>query len=330
MSVSAVKGLLWVAIAVAIAMFIATASAALDRNESLALFFGGCILIVVTILWYRRVIPDAEAREEERHARQLVTLKQQLSLTGAPVSVKAWSGGFLVVGFVCASMFYGYRAFTSPGILSISMLVIAAILTAAVGFVFLPRVGKPALTIGRDGLTTPVFGFLRWEEIESIDLQSYTSRGVTTHSLDLHVPQLSDRERQIHPLLRATRRALFRGWRPNFVAIHLAFPSLPATLVHALCFDLWKERTGRPESMTSAISERFIEQMRERLGAEPAARRDALLDVLRTIDTADSARTKRVLAKHVRTYARDTAAKWAIVVVTLAALIVGTFVLLGG
>lgn len=295
MSVSAVKGLFWAAIALAVAMFFATAAPAFDRNESLALFLGGCVLIVATILWYRRVIPGAEAREEERQARQLITLKQQLSLTGEPISVKASSGILVVVLLVCFLIFYGQRAFTSPGIGSISLFAIIALLTAVVALVFLPRVGKPALTIRPDGLTTPVFGFLRWDEIESIGLQHYTSKGVTTHSLDLHVPQLSNRAGQMHPLLRVTQRALVRGSRPNFVVIHLAFPSLPATLVHGLCHDLWMERTAH----------------------------------LRTIGARDPAATKRLVDQHIKAYSRDVTAKLAIFVVALAALVVGGLALLG-
>jgi hypothetical protein len=45
--------LFWVAIAIAVAIFFATTSPAFDRNESLALFLGSCVLIVVAILWYR-------------------------------------------------------------------------------------------------------------------------------------------------------------------------------------------------------------------------------------------------------------------------------------
>jgi hypothetical protein len=373
MSVSAVKALLWLASAAALTMLVATASAAFDRTESLALCLGACVLIVGAVLWYRRVIPEAEAREQQRQDQQRIALKQQLGLTGEPILVKASSGLPVVVLLACVTIFCGRAAFTNPGIASISLFAVTVLLTLGIALIFLPGIGRPALTIRPDGLETAVLGLFRWEEIESIGLQRYTSKAVTSYSLDLYVPQLRVREDRLHPVLRAARRTLLRGSRPNFVVIHLALPSLPATLVHALCHDLWKERTGRSRVWTSVLGEHRIAQMRrgdehlellkqagetaqtdpaaamqlleeiekrfgdrsaeqkpkERLGAAAAARRDALLAELRTIDARDQAAVKNLLEKHAAAHARDMGTKLVVIVVALVALMIGGFALFG-
>jgi uncharacterized membrane protein len=60
MSVRGVKAVVWFAIAVAIAMIMVTASPAVGRAQSFALFFGACGVLVIAVLWYRRAIPAAE------------------------------------------------------------------------------------------------------------------------------------------------------------------------------------------------------------------------------------------------------------------------------
>lgn len=247
--------------AVAVVMFFAAISPAFDRKESLALVLGAGLLTVVTTLWYRRAMPAAEAREEAQQAEQLATLKQQLTLTGEPILVQA-SSGILFLTLLAAVLIYSAgAAFVRPNAFSIGVLVFMLFVTAGLALIYVPRIGKPALTIQPEGLEIPVMGLFRWDEIESVGLQTHTTRGATTHSIDLYVPQLRDRENRLHPLLRLARRAFLREGS-DFVAIHLLHPSLPAPLVHALCYDLWKDRTGRSKAWTSAISADHIEEVR--------------------------------------------------------------------
>ena len=286
MSVAAVKGLLWTAIAAVIAMFMTAASPAFERSVSLALLFGCCVLIILVALWYRNAIPGAEAREEERRAQQLVQLKRQLQLAGEPVAVQASSGILMLVLFICAAVFCGRTAFTNPGIGSISVFAIISVLTVGAALVYLPRVGRPALTIRPDGLAVPLLGFFRWDEIDSIGLQRYKTKGATSHSLDIYVPRLHERESRIHPLFRVSQRTLLRS-RPSFIVLHLVSASLPAPLVYALCYELWKGRTGRTSVWTAAFSEHQIEQMR---------RVDEQLEMLKRIDAeADPAAALKLL-----------------------------------
>jgi hypothetical protein len=229
--------------------------------EALALVLGGCILSVAAILWYRRWKAAAEAREQTRQAEQLATLKQQINLTREPISVRASSGILALVLLTGVTIYCAVTAFVDPGVVSIVVFAFILLATVGLALIYVPRIGKPALTIRPDGLEVPVVGFFRWDEIESVGLQIYTSKGATTHSLDLYVPQLREREDRLHTLLRLARRALLRGGR-NFVVIHLVHPSLPATLVHALCYDLWKERTGKSRTWTSILSAEDLEEMR--------------------------------------------------------------------
>jgi hypothetical protein len=273
MTIPAVKWIFWFAIAVAVAMCFAALSAAVDRNGALALIIGSGVLIVAAVLWYRRALPAAEAREEARQAEQLAALKQQINLTREPLAVRASSGVLVLVLFGSIAIYSAGKAFANPTAVSIGVLVFVALITGLLALVYVPRIGKPALTIRPDGLDVPVMDSFRWDEIESIGLRTYTTKGVTTHSIDLYVPQLRERAGRLHPLLRVAQRAFLRGGG-GFVVINLINPSLPATLVHALCYDLWKERTGRSNTWSSVLSSQDIERMR---------RGDEQLEMLKSI-----------------------------------------------
>jgi hypothetical protein len=274
--------------------------------EALAWVLGGCILSVAAILWYRRAKAAAEAREQARQAEQLVTLKQQINLTREPISVRASSGILALVLLTGVTIYCAVMAFVDPGVVTIVMLLFVLLATVGLALIYVPRIGKPALTIRPDGLDVPVVGFFRWDEIESVGLRSYTSKGATTHSLDLYVSQLRHREDQLHPLLRLARRALLRAGA-NFVVIHLLYPSLPATLVHTLCYDLWKERTGKSRAWTSVLSAEDVAEMRsgdehlemlERIGdmaqTDPAEAMKRLDDLKKRFPIEDSRPQKRL------------------------------------
>ncbi len=261
MSIRTIKGVVWIAVAMAVAMIFAIASPSFDRNESLALFIGACAVLVVVILWYRRVMPAAEAREEEERAAQVAALKQQVALAGQPVEVRASTGMPLLVLMLSIAAATGYAAFTTPGLESKAMFAAAIVLAVFVACFSIPALGKPALVIQRDGLSTAVMGAFGWEEIESIGLRSQSNNGATSHSLHIGVPRLHERESSLSFLSRMRTR-MTRGAERNFVVVLLTFPSHPATVVHALCHALWKERTGRTSLATSAPSQALIEMKR--------------------------------------------------------------------
>ena len=273
MSVRTVKGFVWLAVAIAFAMVMATASPAFDRTQSFALFFGACAVLIAAALWYRRVIPAAEAEEEQEHAGRVAMLKQELGMTGRPVAVKSSSGILLLALMSAMSLWFGRAALAVPAAGSISMFVLSLVLTFFVGLVALP-LGKPVLTIMRDGVDTPTLGLLKWEEIESVGIRARTSHGVTSHVVHLYIPGLNERERQLHPLLRLRRR-MVRGSSHDVLAIPLGFASHPGPVVHGLCYELWKERTGRTSMATAAPSKEIIELKR---------RADEQFDALKRIE----------------------------------------------
>lgn len=191
MSSKTVKGVVWLAVAIAVAMIIATASPAFGRNQSLVLFLGACGVLVAAVLWYYRAIPGAEARDAEDHAAQAALLKQEISTTCQPKSVKASSGILLFVLMVAITIWFGYPLATAETG-SMGMFVLSLVLTTFLGLFSLPLVGKPALIIRRDGIETPLLGFLSWEAIESVALRAYSNKGITSHVIHLHVPRLGN------------------------------------------------------------------------------------------------------------------------------------------
>ena len=314
------------------------------------------------------------SRKEEREAEQLATLKQQITLTGEPVPVRASHGIVFLVLLTCVAIWCARTAIVSPGFASIGAFAFAALLTFGFASIYIPRIGKPALTIRRDGIEVPMLGFFAWDEIESIGLQKYTYHGLKSYSLDLYVPSLHRREDRLHPLQRFVRGSLLRGSGGSFVVTHLHSSSLPPAVVHALCYDLWKQRTGKSKKWSSVLSEEQIEEFqradeqiemlkragelidtdpaeamrrldemekrfgkpgadpapRKRVSAAEAARRDALLADLKSIDPLDHEARKKLIERHVQARMRAATRKAVIVIVVFGVLLAVWLVLSGG
>jgi hypothetical protein len=300
MSLSRLKALFWLSIAVAIAMMFAAALRVSDSNFSLGLFSGAAVLIAVTAIWYRSAKPRAQARDAARQVEQLAALKQQLELMGEPVKVKASSFVLVLVLLTCASIAMTQVAIVDATTESITLAIAAVVLTMLFAWAVVPFVGKPALTISREGLDTPAFGFLRWNEIDSIGLQRHTHKGMTSYSLDLLVPTLNEREDLMHPLIRAARR-MFPFSRRKFAVIRLKSPSLPAQVIHELCLDLWMKRTGKPKrTWVAALTDGHIEESRR--GEEQLA----MLKRAGEVAERDPAEAMKILDEYKRSGAAST------------------------
>jgi len=361
-----VKAIVWMAVVIAVAMVLATASPAFDRNESLALFLGACVLLVAAVLWNMRVMPAIEAREEEASKRRAAELKQQIVLTGQPVEISRRGHVLLMLFLGCVVLASVHRALVRPDGEATVMIAISLLL-AVLAWWYWPWLRKPGLIVRRDGIETAPYGFLRWEEIESIDLRNYTTHGFTSHLLHLHVPTLQAHGRRLGFLDRA-RLGMTRGAEPNFVVIPLGFDTIQCEAIHALCYELWHERTGRTSVSTTAPTPEMLEMKRRadelaalervasaaetdpekamrmldefenrfpadapsrrpKLGRAAQARMDRLMAELRTVDPRDRVALKHVVYKHAKEGRRRREAIALIAIIVILAVVVSVAVL---
>jgi hypothetical protein len=221
---------------------------------------------------------DSCGREQQQkeYEVRVTELKQELIVTGRPVVVKASGHIVLLLALMMTlSVAAAHEVLSIPGAKSISMLALSLTLTFFVGLLALPFLGKPILSIARDGLSTSDMGFLKWDEIESVGLCTYTTRGGPSYMLCVYVPGLSERERQLSPLLRFRRRML-RGAQRDVQMIPLSFSANPPPVIHGLCYALWNERTGRTSMATAAPSKELLDLQR---------RADEQVEALKRIET---------------------------------------------
>jgi hypothetical protein len=193
-----------------------------------------------------------------------------------------------------------------------------------------------------------MLGSFAWDEIESVGLRKYTNGWLASYSLDLYVPSLHRREARLHPLQRFVRGSLLSGSGGNFVVIHLHSSSLLSEeqLEEFQRADEQIEmlkRAGELIATDPAEAMRRLDEMEKRFGkpgADPAprkrvsaaeaARRDALLADLKSIDRLDHEARKKLIERHVQARMRAATRKAVIVIVVFGVLLAAWLVLSGG
>jgi len=290
-----VKTIVWLAAVISVSMMFATASPAFDRYESLALFLGACVLLIAAVLWNMRVMPGIEAREEQARMRRIAELKQQVMLSGQPVEFRTLrrSALFMLLLLACLVLASVHRALVKLDGEALAMIAVSVPVFAFVLWWSWPWIFRPALIVRRDGIEAAPYGLFRWEEIESIGIRSHPAQGFVSHSLHLYVPTLRAREKQLG-FLAAARRGMTRGAEPNFVVIPLGLDS-QRQVIHALCFELWKERTGRTSVATTAPGVELLALQRwadEQLAAIERIASTAETDPERAVRMLDEAKKR--------------------------------------
>ncbi len=125
---------------------------------------------------------------------------------------------------------------------------ILALLSALVLWMtVLPKIGRPFLSVSREGLEAPMYGTIAWEAIEGLVLTTRHSKFGTHHALELSVPQLGQLAPQMHPCARILY-GLSVGNSRQVARMRLRFGRESPHFVHQLIETLWERRTGRKNS----------------------------------------------------------------------------------
>jgi hypothetical protein len=166
----------------------------------------------------------------------------QTRLQYEPIRV---SGGNSIIWFVlCAlvTVVLCANAWEKRDALSILGAVSFVALSTALLLTLIPRLGKPVLTVRREGLEFPTFGLIPWQAIDSMNIQELESRhGSLGYMLNVEVPSLPERTAQMHPATRLLYRTAAFGKRRTLISTRLVATSVPADSLWRLIQELWKQ-----------------------------------------------------------------------------------------
>ncbi len=110
----------------------------------------------------------------------------------------------------------------------------------------LPAIGRPALTLTRDGVQPTGYGLLPWSAVRGIDLVNLNPGHVgASYVLHLFVPDLRLRLADAHPSIRLLH-SMFRGRLfGQIISIRIRHTPAPAGTIEQLCRVLWKAAMER-------------------------------------------------------------------------------------
>jgi hypothetical protein len=204
-------------------MIIAAASGRFDAPIIAILLAGGAIGLVLAFVWRRRAQRKADALQVQRDEARIVELRRELEMLGTPISIKGASGLWYVALLAMVAGVTCHLAWIEPTVGRVSASIFLILLTSFLALSIWPMIGRPVLTIRREGLHTAAYGLFSWAQIEGMNLREMKSKGETVHHfLDLYVPGLKEHPAQFHAATRLLHRLTRFGRRRRELQVRLA------------------------------------------------------------------------------------------------------------
>ena len=205
----------------------------------------GVLGFIAVYNWSRQISARAILDKQQRDNARFEELKREFAVLGTPLEVKGSTGVnlslFLIVSAAGTVYFAWNQRDIEAIILACMMVPIAFFLTLAT----VPLIGKPVITIRRDGVDTPAYGLIAWHEIDHISLQALNSKGPPVpHVLRFTIPALAERISQAHPIMRLLYRMRPHA-RRTLVILRLTSTTESPSVIHELCLYLWAKAAER-------------------------------------------------------------------------------------
>ena len=137
----------------------------------------GILGFIIVYTWSRQLGARAILEKQKRDEARFEELKREFDILGTPLEVKGSTGLSLSLFLTLSAAATVYFAWSQQ---TIEVIVLACMMVPIAFFLTLatvPLIGKPVITIRRDGIDTAAYGFLLWNEIDHISLQALSSKG---------------------------------------------------------------------------------------------------------------------------------------------------------
>jgi hypothetical protein len=157
--------------------------------------------------------------------------------------VQGWAsmGPALLLALIGAAVCFGGYQISNPLALAIGacLLIVSALCWIDVA----PRLLSPMLRLTRDGLHTAEYGFIPWDQITGVRLESHPLLFCQFHSMEISVPHRHELMSKAHVCARMLYdMGLYR--RRNELRFALTQQGSDAPVIAIVAEYLWREKTG--------------------------------------------------------------------------------------
>jgi hypothetical protein len=184
-------------------------------------------------------------REEDRKRAGILRAREladRLTMTGERFDVPGRSGIIAALGMtaIAVPLLGAWSMNLTAAVLGMLALLSALVLWMTV----LPKIGRPFISVSREGLEAPMYGTIAWDAVEGLVLTTLHSKFGAHHALELSVPELGQLAPRMHPCARILYALSFGNSR-QVARLRLRFARASPHFVHELAETLWERKTGR-------------------------------------------------------------------------------------
>jgi hypothetical protein len=125
-----------------------------------ALIAAGVLGVLVVTLWSKQLSARALLEKRQQDTARLESLKREFSVLATPVEIKGATGFGLSLFLILLAAAAVYLAWMEQDIEAILLACLMVPLALFLTLAAVPLIGKPIITIQRDGINTPAYGFI--------------------------------------------------------------------------------------------------------------------------------------------------------------------------
>lgn len=213
------------------------------------------LAILLAVFWRARALRGLREQEEANSAEHHAALKREVLVSGGAIAINGATGLWPWLAAVVFDAALVSGAVSTHGIVLVPAAALVTLALVPVSLLLLPTIGKPVLTLTREGAQPAGYGVLPWSAVHGIDLTRIYGRGrVISHVLHLFVPDLRAHLSGAHGFIRLLHSILRYRRFSTIVAVRLRGTSESPELVERLCRDLLKAATNRDPIWSSYLS----------------------------------------------------------------------------
>jgi hypothetical protein len=243
-----------------VGMTIFFAGAALQSSGLMGV--GAATFLLAVLMDYRR----AQRSKEERRAsvaKKIQDLTSQKWQEGKSLTVPSRSAFSLIVAVLIAigSAYVAYScAVQAPINWLLATISLVVFLISAVAIPrFFVGLGKDALILNANGLSTPIFGFIPWRHVVGLNLQTYNFRGQITYTLIFRLSLPESEKFDFHWTESVLSLVALGAMRRGVIAVQLRDDrgdGFPETTTATAKY-LWTQATGESHDWNPNFSEEY-------------------------------------------------------------------------
>lgn len=223
---------------------------------------GGVILVIAYKSDERRANSEEERRKQNSLRRTELLASSGWS-NGRTLEIKTSGLSIVYVSLAALATIFAFYSSIFDSIVNLPVSIALALLSIVLVFCILrilPRIINPALSIGADGIATPVYGYIAWLNVGGIYLHRQMYRGqVVNHWLYFKLDHCE--EEGLHWTERVLSSMGMGVKRRKIIAISLHGANEEPETIVALTQILWERKVGVTQYWSPFVPEAYNQAM---------------------------------------------------------------------